>query len=69
MRTALAARAGTLVTDNTKDFPPGARRNGILLVDSTRFLADIAQRLPHAEAAIEEYVRLSPLGPRRSPEG
>ena len=38
MQTALAAKADTLVTDNTTDFPLGERRNGTVLLTSQLLL-------------------------------
>ncbi len=57
MQTARAARADTLVTDNSTDFPPGERRNGILILGSSKFLAAVYTRFPDSEAVIREYLR------------
>jgi hypothetical protein len=56
MRTALAAKADALVTDNTTDFPPGKRRNDVLLLDSERFLKTLYEAIPEAEQSIREYL-------------
>ncbi len=56
MQTALAARADTLVTENRHDFPLGEKRNGVLLLSSTDFLAALYQKYPHAEAATAAYL-------------
>lgn len=56
MRTALAAAVDTLVTDNSRDFPLGERRNGVLLLGSEAFLAAVSARFPDAEAAIRAYL-------------
>lgn len=56
LQTALAARADTLVTDNTTDFPPGEKRNGILLLDSKLFLRLLNEAIPDSEEKIREYL-------------
>jgi hypothetical protein len=56
MQTALAAGADVLVTDNTADFPPGERRNGMLLLDSRIFLKTLYEAIPEAEQSIREYL-------------
>jgi hypothetical protein len=57
MLTALAARADTLVTDNSSDFPLGEERNGILILGSPAFLATLFRKSPEAETAIAEFLR------------
>jgi hypothetical protein len=56
MQTALAADADALVTDNTKDFSSGERRNGVLLLDSRRFLKRLYDAIPESEDRIREYL-------------
>ena len=56
MQTALAARADTLVTDNERDFPSGIRRDGVLLLDSRRFLQALYEAIPEARESIREYL-------------
>lgn len=56
MQTALAADAEILITDNSRDFPLGERRAGILLLGSAQFLTSINQQLPDARSAIAAYV-------------
>jgi hypothetical protein len=56
MRTALAAQADTLVTDNSRDFPLGETRNGVLILGAEAFLAAVYTKFPDAEAAIRQYL-------------
>ena len=56
MQTALAARASTLITDNSADFPLDETRNGVLIVGSQTFLRRLFETTPDAEAAISEYL-------------
>lgn len=57
VQTAIAAGApGTLVTDNRRDFPLGEIRNGILIIDSGRYLESMYQTYPDAPAAIAAYL-------------
>jgi hypothetical protein len=56
MQTALAAGADVLVSDNTRDFPPGERRNEVLLLDSSRFLTLLYEAIPESKARIREYL-------------
>lgn len=56
MHTALTARADTLVTDNTKDFPIGEVRNGVTFLSTNAFLTALYSKFPEAEAPIAGYV-------------
>lgn len=56
MQTALAADADTLVTDNAKDFSSGERRNGVLLLNSRRFLEQLYSAIPESDDRIREYL-------------
>ena len=56
MWTALAAQADTLVTDNSRDFPLGETRNGVLILGAEAFLAAVYTKFPDAEAAIRQYL-------------
>jgi len=57
MQTALAAEADVLITNNSRDFPLGERRNGILILGSNAFLVELYARFPEAEVAVREYLR------------
>jgi hypothetical protein len=57
MQTALAARAGVLVTDNSTDFPPGKERHGVLLLGSDEFLQSLYAQFPDASATIRTYLQ------------
>jgi hypothetical protein len=48
MHTALAAWAEILVTYNSRDFPLGEHRNGVLLLSSATFLASVYRQFPDA---------------------
>lgn len=52
METALAARAGILVTENSRDFPIGSSHNGVLFLTGERFLTRLYHAYPDAEDAI-----------------
>lgn len=57
MQTALAAGAPcTLVTNNTRDFPPGEERNGVLFLSSEAFLKSLCETYPDANAAIASFL-------------
>ena len=57
IQTALAAGVpGTLVTDNSRDFPLGQTRNGITILSGSDFLAALYQSYPEAEAAVTDYL-------------
>ena len=56
MQTALAAKADVLVTDNTRDFPLGEARHGVLFLGSEAFLAVLYGRFSGAEEAISAYL-------------
>ncbi len=56
MQTALAAEADVLVTDNTRDFPSGEKRNGVLCLSSGAFLAAFYASNPEARAEAAEYL-------------
>lgn len=56
MQTALAAAADTLVTDNTRDFPSGEERNGILCLSSSDFLAALYGASPRVMCEVREYL-------------
>lgn len=57
MQTALAAGAPcTLVTDNSRDFPLGQERNGVLFLGSEGFLKCLCETYPEADAAISIYL-------------
>jgi len=56
MQTAIAAGVpGVLVTDNTRDFPVGDVRNGILIASGKVFLDYLYQTYPEAETVITRY--------------
>ena len=52
-----AAGAEILVTDNSRDFPLGERRNGVLPVGSAPFLESVYQQFPDARGPIAAYVQ------------
>jgi predicted nucleic acid-binding protein len=56
MQTALAALADVLVTENSRDFPLGQRRNGVLILEPSAFLATLYARIPGAEIAVRQYL-------------
>lgn len=57
IQTALAAGVpGTLVTENSRDFPLGQVRNGITILGSSDFLDALYQTCPEAEAAVTDYL-------------
>jgi predicted nucleic acid-binding protein len=56
MKTALAARADTLVTDNARDFPLGSVRNGVLILGTAQFRDALFAKHPGAPQAIAEYL-------------
>ena len=56
MQTALAAGADALVTDNTRDFPSGEERNGVLCLSSEDFLAALYTSSPQARAEVKDYL-------------
>jgi hypothetical protein len=56
MQTALAARAHVLVTENTRDFPRGEARNGILLLGAQEFLQRLFSRYLVAQERIDEFL-------------
>ncbi len=56
MHTALAARATALVTDNSRDFPVGETRNGVLIIAAQHFIAALYARFPDAEVEIQRYL-------------
>ncbi len=56
MQTALAAEADVLVTDNTRDFPSGEARNGVLCLSGEAFHAALYASSPEARAEIAEYL-------------
>ena len=60
MRTALAASATVLVTDNSRDFPLGETRHGILILGSGVFLGRLDTKFPNAQAAIQDFLGGSP---------
>jgi hypothetical protein len=61
MQTAIAAGVpGTLVTDNSRDFPLGEVRNGILLLGSAPFLEALYRGYPEAPAMIAAYLGREP---------
>jgi predicted nucleic acid-binding protein len=62
MKTALAAEADILVTENRMDFPLGQRRHGILLQDSNGFLARLYTLFPEAAAEVADYLRRDQSG-------
>ncbi len=57
MRTALAAEAQVLVTENSKDFPLGETRCGVLFLSASQFLEYLYQSYPDAAAEVAEYLR------------
>ncbi len=56
MRTALAAAASILVTENRRDFPLEQTRNGVLLLNTLGFLARLYKSNREAEADIRTYL-------------
>lgn len=57
VRTALAAGVpGTLVTDNSKDFPLREARNGIMILSSSDFLDALYLAYPEAKTAVADYL-------------
>jgi len=57
MQTALAVGTPcSLVTDNTRDFPPGEERNGVLFLSSEAFLKFLFEMYPEANDAIANYL-------------
>jgi hypothetical protein len=57
MQAALAAGAGILVTDYSRDFPFGERRNGVQLLGPAPFLDSVYRQSPDARTTIAAYVR------------
>lgn len=60
MQTALADHADALVTLNSRDFPIGQRRNGVLLLDFNAFSHRLSTQFPESPAAIRTYLEKSP---------